>query len=81
MPMLIRGVYESKIDNDEWKEAFENGSLAGDADIKRLREGLSGGAFWSVWSPCPKNGSDFSDENLRSSKQAYNPASSMFQGS
>ena len=62
MAMLIRGIYENKIDNDEWRDAFENGQLAGDADIARLREGMSGGAFWSVWSPCPKNGTDFSDE-------------------
>lgn len=32
-------------------------------DIPRLREGKNGGAFWSAFVPCPKNGSDFSDEN------------------
>lgn len=69
MAMLIRGVYENKIDNDDFREAFENGSLAGDADIARLREGMSGGAFWSVWSPCPKNGSDFSDKNSQDGVQ------------
>jgi len=69
MPMLIRGVYENRIDNEEWRKAFENGTLAGHADIKRLRDGMSGGAFWSVWAPCPRNGSDFSDGNLQRSLQ------------
>jgi membrane dipeptidase len=69
MPVLIRGVYKNRIDNNDWRAAFENGTLAGDADIKRLRDGLSGGAFWSVWAPCPRNGTDFSDENLQTSLQ------------
>ncbi|KFH46227.1 putative dipeptidase-like protein [Hapsidospora chrysogenum ATCC 11550] len=69
MPVLIRALYKNKIANDEWREAFEDGSLPGHVDIKRLREGLSGGAFWSVFAPCPKNGSDFSDENLAQSVQ------------
>ena len=32
-------------------------------DIPRLKEGKSGGAFWSVFAPCPKNGTDFTDAN------------------
>lgn len=29
---------------------------------------MSGGAFWSVFWPCPENGTDFSDENYQPSK-------------
>ena len=38
-------------------------------DLPRLREGLNGGAFWSVYVPCPANGTDFSDENYAESKR------------
>lgn len=75
--MLIRGTYESKIDNDEFRDAFENGSLAGHLDIKRLREGQSGGAFWSVWAPCPKNDTDFSNDNYLESKETIELLSSL----
>lgn len=68
LPILVRGVYKNKIDNDEWRNSFENGPLPGHVDIKRMREGLSGGAFWSLYAPCPENGRDFSDENLSQSK-------------
>lgn len=37
-------------------------------DLPRLREGQNGGAFWSVFVPCPANGSDFSDENYATSR-------------
>ncbi|KAL7625438.1 hypothetical protein AAE478_004658 [Parahypoxylon ruwenzoriense] len=38
-------------------------------DLPRLRAGLNGGAFWSVYTPCPANSSDFSDENYAPSVQ------------
>ena len=37
-------------------------------DLPRLREGQNGGAFWSVFVPCPANGTDFSDENYAESQ-------------
>ena len=37
-------------------------------DLPRLREGQNGGAFWSVYVPCPANGTDFSDENYAESQ-------------
>lgn len=36
-------------------------------DLPRLKKGMNGGAFWSAFVPCPKNGSDFSDENYSES--------------
>lgn len=56
-------IYGSHVDNDDFKEAFRNGSVPYHLDLKRLRDGLSGGAFWSVYAPCPEDGDDFSDEN------------------
>ncbi|ROT43136.1 hypothetical protein SODALDRAFT_327306 [Sodiomyces alkalinus F11] len=43
--------------------------MDGHVDLPRLREGQSGGAFWSVFTPCPSNGSDFSDKNYAESVQ------------
>jgi membrane dipeptidase len=40
---------------------MENGGLAGQLDIPRLKAGRMGGAFWSAFVPCPDNASDFSD--------------------
>ena len=37
--------------------------MAAHVDLPRLKDGKVGGAFWSAFTPCPKNGSDFSDEN------------------
>ena len=62
-PIAVRAIYGNHIYNSNFTEAFENGELFGHVDLARLREGLSGGAFWSVFAPCPEDGDDFSDEN------------------
>lgn len=36
-------------------------------DLPRLKQGMVGGTFWSVYVPCPKDWSDFSDENYAGS--------------
>jgi membrane dipeptidase len=64
LPILLRGFYHNHINNRDWAESFENGTLPGQVDLLRLRQGQSGGAFWSVYAPCPENGNDFSDANL-----------------
>ncbi|KKK14121.1 hypothetical protein P175DRAFT_0434291 [Aspergillus ochraceoroseus IBT 24754] len=49
-PHLIRGFYDNQLD-----ERFQPGkSLVGHVDWKRLKEGKSGGAFWSVYVDCPE---------------------------
>ncbi|KAK7402936.1 hypothetical protein QQX98_011288 [Neonectria punicea] len=68
-PMILRFVYGNHIYNDSFTQPFERGELPGHVDLQRLREGHSGGAFWSLFAPCPANGSDFSDENYASSVQ------------
>ncbi|KGO61823.1 Peptidase M19, renal dipeptidase [Penicillium expansum] len=58
-PHLIRGFYDSTLDG-----RFQRGSnLVGHVDLKRLKEGKSGGAFWSVYIDCP-NSDDFTDDAI-----------------
>ncbi|KAI1864800.1 uncharacterized protein JN550_008620 [Neoarthrinium moseri] len=66
-PLLVRALFANHIYGDDFKEKFEDGGLPMQVDIPRLREGQNGGAFWSVYSFCPKNGSDWSDENYNDS--------------
>ncbi|KAJ4854544.1 membrane dipeptidase (Peptidase family m19) domain-containing protein [Trichoderma breve] len=55
-PHLIRGFYDNQLD-----ERFDpNKNLVGHVDLKRLLQGKSGGAFWSVYVDCPES-DDFSD--------------------
>ncbi|CAG8328687.1 unnamed protein product [Penicillium salamii] len=50
-PHLIRGFYDNCLD-----DRFQRGNdLAGHVDMKRLKEGKSGGAFWSVYIDCPES--------------------------
>ncbi|KAF3388876.1 putative dipeptidase [Penicillium rolfsii] len=56
-PHLIRGFYDNQLDGrfDDEK------SLVGHVDLKRLKAGRSGGAFWSVYVDCP-NTDNFRDD-------------------
>ncbi|KAG6038184.1 hypothetical protein E4U41_004469 [Claviceps citrina] len=69
LPILLRAVYHNHVDNDEWRQTFENGTMPGEVDLFRLKKGQSGGAFWSVFAPCPAKGDAFSDVNLAPSVQ------------
>lgn len=62
MPILIRVAYNNHIYNDTFKVPFETGGTPGHVDLPRLRDGMNGGAFWSVYWECPSNMTDFSDE-------------------
>lgn len=62
-PIAIRERFNNHINNDEFRNGFERDGLPQHVDLPRLRAGKNGGAFWSVFTPCPKNGTDFSDEN------------------
>jgi len=61
--ILIRGLYKNRIYNNSFADLFENGGLPGHVDLPRLQSGKVGGAFWSAYMPCPKDGFDFSDAN------------------
>lgn len=41
--------------------------MGGHVDLPRLKRGYVGGTFWSVFVPCPKDWTDFSDENYAAS--------------
>ncbi|KAJ5409558.1 Peptidase M19 renal dipeptidase [Penicillium crustosum] len=58
-PHLIRGFYDNRLDG---RFQCEN-NLAGHVDIKRLKNGRSGGAFWSVYIDCPES-DDFTDDAI-----------------
>lgn len=61
--ILLRGTFKNQIYSDDFKKGFEEGVLPGHVDIPRIEKGKYGGAFWSAFMPCPRNGTDFSNEN------------------
>ncbi|KAI1377381.1 putative dipeptidase [Hypoxylon crocopeplum] len=67
--IFIRAMYNNHIYDKKFTEPFEEGGLAMHVDLPRLRKGQNGGAFWSVFTPCPENGTDYSDENYAPSVQ------------
>lgn len=69
LAVVLRFAYNNHIDNPSFKESFANGTLSYHVDLARLREGGSGGAFWSVYAPCPNPGDDFSDGNYAEAVQ------------
>lgn len=58
---MIRYLYNNKIYAENFAKPFEDGGLRFHVDLPRLKKGRSGGAFWSAYVGCPKNGTDFSD--------------------
>ncbi|CAK7239856.1 MAG: hypothetical protein STHCBS139747_001291 [Sporothrix thermara] len=62
-PIFIREVFNNHINNATFRAGFERDGLPMHVDLPRLRAGKNGGAFWSVFTPCPQNGSDLSDGN------------------
>ena len=65
--IMIRFLFGNHIYASKFKDKFENGGMPYHVDLPRLEKGKVGGAFWSAFMPCPKNGSDFSDENYAES--------------
>ncbi|PLB46455.1 dipeptidase [Aspergillus steynii IBT 23096] len=63
LPIFIRAFFGNHIYQENFTVPFTKGNLSGHVDIPRLEEGRVGGTFWSVFVECPKNWSDFSDEN------------------
>ncbi|KAI1754403.1 dipeptidase [Xylaria castorea] len=69
LAIMIRAMYNNHIYNKNFTEPFTKGGMAYHVDLPRLRKGQNGGAFWSVFTPCPANGSDYSTENYLASVQ------------
>ena len=63
LAIVLRYVYGNRIYEKDFADYFEKGGLKGHVDLARLKEGKSGGFFWSAYVGCPKNGTDFSDAN------------------
>jgi membrane dipeptidase len=59
--ILIRAMYQNKINAQNFTTALEQGDLPGQFDFPRADRGRLGGAFWSAFVPCPADGLDFSD--------------------
>lgn len=62
MPLLLRALYNNHIYNESFQVPFETGKTPGQVDLPRLRDGMNGGAFWSLYWGCPNNMTDHSDE-------------------
>lgn len=69
MPIVIRSLYGNHINNETFQTPFETGKTPGQVDLPRLREGMNGGAFWSLYWMCPDNMTNFSDEIYAPSKR------------
>lgn len=69
LPIQIRWRYRNHINNESFRGPFETGKTPGHVDLPRLRDGMNGGAFWSVYWGCPNNMTDFSDEIYAPSKR------------
>ncbi|KAF1987726.1 hypothetical protein K402DRAFT_353307 [Aulographum hederae CBS 113979] len=61
--ILVRALYGNHIYDDPFSSLFKDGGMPAHVDVPRLKQGMQGGAFWSAFMPCPKNWTDFSDEN------------------
>ncbi|KAK3494082.1 membrane dipeptidase-domain-containing protein [Neurospora crassa] len=70
LPILLRAAFKNHINDKNFTTGWEDGTLPGHVDLARLRAGMNGGAFWSLFWPCPANGSDFSEENYLPAVQA-----------
>ncbi|KAK0616004.1 membrane dipeptidase-domain-containing protein [Bombardia bombarda] len=63
LPILLRVLLKNHINSPNFTAPFENGTLPGHVDLPRLRAGMNGGAFWSVFWPCPSDANnDYSDD-------------------
>ncbi|KAK3949708.1 membrane dipeptidase-domain-containing protein [Pseudoneurospora amorphoporcata] len=70
LPIMLRWKFNNHINGKNFTTGWEDGTLPGHVDLARLKDGMNGGAFWSLYWPCPANGTDFSDENYLPAVQA-----------
>lgn len=69
LAILIRFGFNNHIYGDNFTKPFTEGGMPYQVDLPRLKQGRVGGAFWSAFAPCPKNGTDFSDDTYIPSEQ------------
>jgi membrane dipeptidase len=75
LAILIRFLYNNHIYEENFTQPFTEGGMYAQVDLPRLKQGKVGGAFWSAFVPCPKDGDNFSDENYVPSERIF-PCSS-----
>ncbi|KAF6227355.1 hypothetical protein HO133_008799 [Letharia lupina] len=63
LAFLIRYAFQNNIYDKNFTDKWEGGGMPAQVDLPRLKDGRVGGAFWSAFVLCPKNGTDFSDGN------------------
>lgn len=77
--ILVRALYDNKVNGENFTKPFEKGGLAGHVDVPRLKQGQQGGAFWSAFVPCPADGFNFSDKNYAHSVRTTLEQIDLFQ--
>lgn len=79
-PIVIRVFYKNHIEGSNFTEPFTHGKFPMHVDLPRLKKGLVGGTFWSVFVPCPANWTDFSDANYAASMSPSRPRPLVYAG-
>ena len=64
LAITIRSTYHNKIYGKNFSSAFERGGMVSQVDLPRLKTGRVGGSFWSAFTPCLANGTDFDDPKI-----------------
>ena len=64
LAITIRMAYRNNIYEKNFTSAFENGGMISQVDLPRLKAGRVGGSFWSAFTLCLANGTDFDNEAI-----------------
>lgn len=64
LAITIRVAYQNNIYGKNFTTAFENGTMVSQVDLPRLKAGRVGGSFWSAFTPCLANGTDFDNDAI-----------------
>ena len=66
LAIVIRGAYRNKIYGKNFASAFESGGMVSQVDLPRLKAGHVGGSFWSAYTPCLADGTNFDNDAIHS---------------
>ena len=64
LAITIRMAYRNNIYQENFTTPFENGSMVSQVDLPRLKAGQVGGSFWSAYTPCLANGTNFDEDGM-----------------
>lgn len=77
LAIKIRLSYGNHIYYPNFTKPFEKGTLEGQVDLGRMKEGRYSGAFWSAFYPCPRDIFDFSTEHYDPSRHLLQSCTSQ----